>query len=76
MGFVFTLDLCSLFSFVRELSLICALELDQFSRGEPGRFALQQRDVFPLYLVLVCAKLICCMVHFTEETANSSVPCV
>lgn len=71
---MFTLGLCSLFSFVRELSLICALELDQFSRGELGRFAPQRRDLFPL--VLVCAKLICCMVHFTEETANSSVPCV
>jgi len=55
---------------------MCALELDQFPRGELGRFALQQRDLFPLYLVLVCAKLICCMVHFTEDTANSSVPSV
>lgn len=73
---MFTLGLCSLFSFVRELSLICALELDQFPRGELGRFAPQQRDLFPLYLVLVCAKLICCMVHFTEETAHLSVPCV
>lgn len=40
----------SLFSFVRELSLICALELDQFSSGEMGRFAVQQRDLFSLYL--------------------------